>query len=212
MKTLGELLQAARSAKNYSLEDIAHITKIEIKHIRALENNDYGSLPHSTFTKGFIRSYAKTVGKNPDELIAIYRRDSVEQAQTSPPGNGLNFSLKNSLLSISKSTLIPLVIGILVFFGYLTFQYRALLLPPHLIITQPSPSAVVVSPVTIEGKTSPDSIITINQDTRVKPDQSGIFLTQINFAPGDYQISISATNRFNRTSTKTLNISVISKE
>ena len=212
MKTLGEILRTARIAKNYSLEDIVHITKIEVKHIRALENNDYTSLPHSTFAKGFIRSYAKAIDKNPDELIAIYRRDSVEQAQPSPPGSGLNFSLKGSILSISKSTLIPLVIGILVFFVYLSFQYRALLLPPSLVITQPSPSAVVVSPVTIEGKTSPDSIVTINQDVRIKPDQSGIFLTQINFAPGDYQLSISATNRFNRTATMSLNISVISQE
>ena len=211
MKTLGELLRSARSAKNYSLEDIARITKIEIKHIRALENNDYDSLPHSTFTKGFIRSYAKTVGKNPDELIAIYRRDSFDQPRPTPLESELNFSLKNSLLSISKSTLIPLFIGALVFLSYLAFQYRALLIPPSLVITQPSPSAVVVSPVTIEGKTTPDSIVTINQNTRVKPDQSGVFLTQINFAPGDYQISISATNRFNRTANVSFNISVISK-
>lgn len=212
MKTLGELFLLARTAKNYSVDDIARITKIEPKHIVALEKNDYASLPHSTFAKGFIRSYAKAVDKNPDEFVAIFRRDSVEKNHSSPIAPDLNFSLKQSFFSLPRSTLIPLFLGIFIFFAYLCFQYRALIIPPSLLITQPSDSSIVISPVTIEGKTTPDSLVIINNDTRIKPDQSGIFVTQLNFAPGDRQLTISATNRFNHTTTKTLHISVITQE
>lgn len=212
MKTLGELLSTARTAKGLSIEDIASITKIEPKHILSLENNDYASLPPSTFTKGFIRNYAHAVGKNADELVAIYRRDSTEKpSQSPPPGATMNFSLKKSLLNASKSSIALALLGITIFVSYLTFQYRSIIVAPPLTITQPTNSTVLTSPITIEGKTSPDSLITINSDTRIKPDQSGIFVTQLNLSPGDYQLTISATNRYNRTSTKNFNISIISQ-
>ncbi len=210
MKTLGEILSNARIAKNLSPTDIADQTKIEIKHIHSLEKNDYSSLPSPTFTKGFIRNYALAVNKDPNEMIAIYRRDSIQQSKDTPPPGSRTFSINKALFSISKSTLSLTLLGFLIFFSYLIFQYRALVIPPPLILTQPSPSAVTTSPVTIEGKTSSDSLITIN-DTKIKPEQSGIFISQINFSPGDHQIIVIATNRYGRTATKTLTVSIISQ-
>lgn len=207
MRSLGEILNSARLEKHLSLEDVAKTTKIEIKHLKSLEKNDFAALPPSTFTKGFIRNVAKALGKNPDDLVAIYRRDVAVVPTKSNPST--SFSLKKAF-SIPKSSLILALFGFLTFSSYLLFQYRALIVPPPLTITQPKAKAVVTSPVTVEGKTSPDSLVLVN-DIKLKPDQSGIFLTQLNFSPGEHQITITATNRFSRTNTKEFTISVISQ-
>lgn len=209
MKTLGEILTAARLEKRLSIEDVAKITKIESRHIKSLESNNYQTLPPATFTKGFIRNYAKAVGKNPDDLVAIYRRDSKEQ-KVATPSAYQSFSLRKAFISVPKSTLALALFGVFVFGSYFLFQYRALIVPPPLTISQPKPQDVTTSPVTIEGKTSPDSLVTVN-DIRLKPDQSGIFVTELNFSPGDHELKIVATNRYNRTSTQEFTISVISQ-
>ena len=212
MKTLGEILSTARRNKKFSQQDIADITKIEIKHIKSLESDNYSSLPPVTFTKGFIRNFAKAVDKDPDSLVAIYRRDAKEKIkQSPPPGAGSNLSIKKAFISTPKSTIALVLVGLTVFTAYLSFQYRAVIIPPPLTITQPSPSAVVTSPMTIEGKTSSDSLVTINEETRIKPDQSGVFITQLNLAPGEYEFTITATNRYSRSASQTLTISVISQ-
>lgn len=209
MKSLGEILISARKEKKLSIQDIVKATKIEAKYIKALENNDFQKLPSSTFTKGFIRNYAIQIDIPPDELIAVFRRDyHLPQSQSSKTKN--TSKIKQKFPAISPNSWRLVIVGIITFFGYLAFQYRALVIPPPLNITRPKTNVVVVSPVTIEGKTSPDSSITINKDTHIRPDPSGVFFTQINFSPGKYELEIKSTNRFSRTNKKIIPITVVS--
>lgn len=209
MKSLGEILTSARKEKKLSIQDIAKATRIETKYIRALENDEFQKLPSPTFVKGFIRNYAIQVNIPPEELIAVFRRDySSPKNTTSEKESTSNIKQKSSIISSTGWKLVAA--GIIAFFGYLAFQYRALVVPPPLNITQPEANSVIVSPVIIEGKTSPDSSIMINQNTHIKPDSSGIFFTQINLSPGKYELEIKSTNRFSRTNKKTIPITVVS--
>lgn len=212
MKTLGEILKNARLEENLTLEKVSAITRIETKYLKALENNQYNLLPAATFTKGFIRNYAQVIDRDPKELIAIYRRDFSTTNKPMPTSKTSQTINRPLLHSFSKSTLILFFAGFLTFFGYLGFQYRALLIPPPLNISQPQQNAVVTSPVSIEGKTSPDSIITINEDTDLSPGQNGVFLTQITLSPGEHRLKITAVNRFGRTAQKDLTITVLSSD
>jgi cytoskeleton protein RodZ len=66
--TVGERLKAAREKKKLSLEDIAAQTRIPQRHLESIENADWENLPAPTYTIGFAKSYASTVGLDRNEI------------------------------------------------------------------------------------------------------------------------------------------------
>jgi cytoskeletal protein RodZ len=209
MKTIGEILTFARREQGLSAQDISRITKIELKYIKALEKDDFDSLPSATFIKGFIRNYARVINRNPDEMIAVFRRDFSHKTKA-PKTTITPLSLPTFHFEFHKGTILIFSLGFLMFISYLAFQYRAILVPPPLEVQNPKPKAVVTSPVLIEGVTSPDSIVTINGTLDTRPDQTGKFSATFNLSAGDQELSIEAVNRFSRRQTEKFTITVIS--
>lgn len=70
---LGELLQAARVAKQLTQQDVSNSLRYSVKQIDALEKGDYGLLPDAMITRGFIRNYAKLLEIDAEPLLASYR-------------------------------------------------------------------------------------------------------------------------------------------
>jgi cytoskeletal protein RodZ len=209
MKTVGQLLNSARLKKELSIEELSLATKIDSKYIEALEADRFDLLPSETFTKGFIRNISLRLESDPDELIAVFRRD---YRQPDIKSSQIKTHKKTAVkLSFLSSKLFPITLGISVFVIYLVFQFRVILTPPPLEITRPSKDTVLVSPIDIAGTTSSDSLVTINDSNVVKPDQEGNFQIFLNLPVGETIITIKTTNRFSRSTTKTLPLTVISK-
>jgi len=55
------------------IADVEERTKIRAKYLRALENEEWGTLPGHTFVKTFLRTYAEQVGVDPHLLVEEYR-------------------------------------------------------------------------------------------------------------------------------------------
>ena len=68
MSTLGEKLRAARLQRGLSLEDLAQATKINIRFFDEIERGNVPNLP-VTYYRAFIRSFARQVGLDGDELL-----------------------------------------------------------------------------------------------------------------------------------------------
>jgi cytoskeletal protein RodZ len=66
--TVGERLRSAREEKGLALEDIAAQTRISRRHLESLENSDWEHLPAPTYTVGFAKSYAGSVGLDRNEI------------------------------------------------------------------------------------------------------------------------------------------------
>lgn len=60
--SVGERLRVAREEKGLSLEDIAAQTRIPQRHLESIEKAEWDKLPAPTYTIGFARSYATSVG------------------------------------------------------------------------------------------------------------------------------------------------------
>jgi cytoskeleton protein RodZ len=73
MAGIGRTLKEEREARHISLEEIASATKIVPRYLEALENDRFEVMPGGFFIKGIIRTYAKAVGLDPDEVLARYR-------------------------------------------------------------------------------------------------------------------------------------------
>lgn len=210
MKTIGEILARSRQEKNLSREELSAVTKIDARYIQALEENDFARLPSATFTKGFVRNLSLALGKDPDEWLALLRRDYHSHATTGSSAP-IRRQRKFSLSTLFQSQAVLLALGAIVFVGYLGFQYRAVITPPPLEIVSPKQNAVLVSPVSIEGKTVSGTTVIVNDDLKITPDSSGRFLTKLNLSPGGNEIKISVVNRFSRTTTKTVPITILSQ-
>ena len=73
--TFGEELRRERLIREVSLEEISTATKISVRLLTALEKSDLSRLPAPVFTRGFIRSYSRHLGLDPDEMVNAYLAD-----------------------------------------------------------------------------------------------------------------------------------------
>ena len=71
----GERLRAAREEKGLSLEDIAAQTRIPRRHLESIEQADWDKLPAPTYTIGFARSYASSVGLDRTDIADQLRAE-----------------------------------------------------------------------------------------------------------------------------------------
>ncbi len=65
-------LRRMREAVGTSLEDLSAATKIRVPLVLALESRDLAKLPPAIYIKGYLRSYAETLGADPEELVRAY--------------------------------------------------------------------------------------------------------------------------------------------
>jgi cytoskeleton protein RodZ len=72
--SVGDLLKQARDKSGLSLGDVAARLRMGVKQVRALEENDYSSLPTGTFLRGFVRNFAKEVGLKPEHALALLEK------------------------------------------------------------------------------------------------------------------------------------------
>lgn len=66
---IGECLRLRREETRMSLEKVSQKTKISLNMLKALEANDFASLPSAAYVKGFVLSYARAVGLSPTDII-----------------------------------------------------------------------------------------------------------------------------------------------
>lgn len=70
----GRQLRQAREAQKLEVSQLATSLRISPQVIEALECDDYERLPSAVFVSGYIRSYARLVGLDPEPLNRSFRR------------------------------------------------------------------------------------------------------------------------------------------
>ncbi len=80
--TVGEILREARRKKGVTLEQAQAATRIRLKYLQALEEDDYAVLPSPVYVRGFLRNYASYLGLIPEEIVDLYRREHPEAAHS----------------------------------------------------------------------------------------------------------------------------------
>lgn len=78
---LGGTLRATREALGLDLGEVARKLCLSPRQLEALEADDLHALPSPTFTRGFIRNYARLLNLDPDPLLAVYRDRLPQRAE-----------------------------------------------------------------------------------------------------------------------------------
>ena len=79
--SLGERLKQAREDKKLTLKQVVDDTNITLRHIEALENDNYSIFPGRTYVLGFIKNYAAYLGFDPDELVQLYKNEMLMKSE-----------------------------------------------------------------------------------------------------------------------------------
>ena len=67
---IGARLKKAREGANFSLQDISDRTKISLRFLAAIENDDFSALPGRVYIYGFTRAFARAVGLDEESVVA----------------------------------------------------------------------------------------------------------------------------------------------
>ncbi len=165
----GQMLRAAREQKEWSLLNTEEITKIRVRYIQALEEEEYGILPGATYVKGYLRTYAKHLGLNPDDIIQLY------SASVKPEAAPV-YELSDMVVKSRPLWVRPLIIGSMAIVAIvLAFSIKSWYQPegnlpnsPYTsppLISAPDPETTAPSPTVPETpKNSPTDVVASTQD------------------------------------------------
>lgn len=70
----GPLLGRVRESQGVEVEEIAKHTRISVAHLRAIEAEDFPSLPAVVYTRGFVQQLAKYLKLDPTQVTKTYLR------------------------------------------------------------------------------------------------------------------------------------------
>ena len=74
MELIGARLNQARTMANLALQDVADRTKISLRFLAAIENDDFSALPGRVYIFGFTRAFARAVGIDEESLVAALEK------------------------------------------------------------------------------------------------------------------------------------------
>jgi hypothetical protein len=82
--SIGSVLREARNRRKTDLSEVEAATRIRVRYLRAIENEEWDVLPGGVYTRGFIRTYAGYLGLDGERLADDYRK-GVEGGRRAEP-------------------------------------------------------------------------------------------------------------------------------
>lgn len=149
--TVGGQLRAAREAQGLSLGEIAERTRIPTRHLTALENDDHQGLPAATYSSGFVKTYARLLGLDGQELAQQFRGELTHAApriayqevyQPADPAR----TPSRGLVWVSLLAVVALVLGFLYWRGMRSEDPVAVASAPPAEAPAPAPAQPVATP------------------------------------------------------------------
>lgn len=110
--TLDKVLKTLRAERNLSVEDISQQTRISIQKLQWLEEGEFEKFEAPVFVRGYIRSYAKVVAGDADNLVALYDETLIEDDQAIAVSIASNTALNKASTSSAKQQLLAALKGI----------------------------------------------------------------------------------------------------
>lgn len=72
IETVGTTLRQRREKKRQTLAEVSRVTRIPVATLESIEADHFDDLPGEVFVKGFLKSYAQTLGLVPEVVVARY--------------------------------------------------------------------------------------------------------------------------------------------
>ena len=81
MASFGENLRRERELRGVTLAELAEVTKVSLRYLTALEQDQFDQLPGGIFNRGFVRAIARYLGLDEREWVGAYARAAQEEPE-----------------------------------------------------------------------------------------------------------------------------------
>lgn len=117
--SLGEFLRQEREKKGMTIEQVASATKINVRLLHALEEDEYKELPAKPFIRGFVTSYSRFVGLDPREVITQFTTyiDTRAHDRPSREGGHSGYAFEKREGDQNSRTILGAIMGALALLG-----------------------------------------------------------------------------------------------
>jgi cytoskeleton protein RodZ len=141
---IGNTLREARVRRTLTLQQVEEDTKIRVKYVQAMENEDFDVMPGATYVKGFLRTYSEYLSLDPEVMLDEYRSRGVKTAEIQEPFGGVSM-LGAPRRHRGRNTVVFVAVICLLVLGVIWILGRGSDMQPStkpgaLGITSPSPS------------------------------------------------------------------------
>jgi cytoskeletal protein RodZ len=72
MDSIGAYLRRERELRHVSLEELVQLTRVPLKMLQRIEEDRFDELPGEVFARGFLRSYARALGLDCEEVLSRF--------------------------------------------------------------------------------------------------------------------------------------------
>ena len=199
MARLGESLRQQREKRGITLDQAAADTRIREKFLKALEDGDIQSLPGAVYTKGFLRNYAEYLGLDDEELVVQFHEERGGQPAEPKRRYAAMKPIGSRSLVFTPAVFVPVVVlGLIVLFvGYLYYQFTSFAVAPPLDVTEPATDAIAQdASFVVKGHTVPNGRVTIQifpgplTLADIHPDADGTFSAPVTLTAGANHIVV----------------------
>ena len=130
---VGDTLRKERITRRITVETIAKDLKLNVKYIKALESNDYNALPADPYVRVYLKSLAKYLSLDSEEVLRQFYKERGLNIEPSPKetGSRIHISMKQKEESKNPLLIIALIlIVLLALFSFLAKKQGWLNAPP----------------------------------------------------------------------------------
>lgn len=127
MPALGEEFRSAREARGLTLSDVAERLHIRSVYLAAIEEEDWAAIGAPVYVRGFLRTYARYLGIDPERAVANFTAVGIEAAPSRPGPAAHDERPGTPRRGPSVAAIAAIVVAVLAlgFVGYEYYLYQA---------------------------------------------------------------------------------------
>jgi cytoskeleton protein RodZ len=127
MPALGEEFRGAREARGLTLSDVAERLHIRSVYLAAIEEEDWATIGAPVYVRGFLRTYARYLGIDPESAVARFAATASEAATVRPAAVVHEERPGAERRGLSPAAIVAIAIAVIAigFVGYEFYLYQA---------------------------------------------------------------------------------------
>ena len=205
----GSLLSLARKKQKRTVEEIAEHLNLSVSQIRSIELDQSEGLPEPTYVRGYIRSYAKLLDLDQNEILGHYLNPNWQKGSSldeMPRGIEVHEHKRGSWLTPSRFVGVAFLLAVVGFLGYRGYLNIAAIDTPLLSQNESSSSTPAsnsdeLSLVELgqqDTEQSPEEAASqtteFDEPTELSEQDSGVVAVDSQVQNDEYQLELSFTD------------------